>query len=67
MRFLRCSFPSFGDILAIRYEGPKGGPSMQEVLNLTSALIGQGLGDSVDLNADGCFFGGNWVMRRMSR
>jgi dihydroxy-acid dehydratase len=51
-----------GDVLVIRYEGPKGGPGMQEMLAPTSALIGQGLGDSVGLITDGRFSGGTWGM-----
>jgi dihydroxy-acid dehydratase len=51
-----------GDVLVIRYEGPKGGPGMQEMLAPTSALIGQGLGDSVGLLTDGRFSGGTWGM-----
>ena len=51
-----------GDILVIRYEGPRGGPGMQEMLAPTSALIGQGLGDSVGLITDGRFSGGTWGM-----
>jgi dihydroxy-acid dehydratase len=47
-----------GDILVIRYEGPKGGPGMREMLAPTSALIGAGLGDSVGLITDGRFSGG---------
>jgi dihydroxy-acid dehydratase len=47
-----------GDILVIRYEGPKGGPGMREMLAPTSALIGAGLGDSVCLITDGRFSGG---------
>jgi len=46
----------------IRYEGPKGGPGMQEMLAPTSALIGQGLGESVGLITDGRFSGGTWGM-----
>jgi len=49
-----------GDIVVIRYEGPKGGPGMQEMLAPTSALIGQGLGESVGLITDGRFSGGTW-------
>ena len=48
--------------LVIRYEGPKGGPGMQEMLAPTSALIGQGLGESVGLITDGRFSGGTWGM-----
>ena len=51
-----------GDVLVIRYEGPRGGPGMQEMLAPTSALIGQGLGDSVGLLTDGRFSGGTWGM-----
>jgi len=51
-----------GDVMVIRYEGPKGGPGMQEMLAPTSALIGQGLGDSVGLITDGRFSGGTWGM-----
>ncbi|MGI8477982.1 MAG: dihydroxy-acid dehydratase [Thermomicrobiales bacterium] len=46
-----------GDVLVIRYEGPKGGPGMQEMLAITAALIGQGLGGSVALMTDGRFSG----------
>ena len=46
-----------GDIVVIRYEGPRGGPGMREMLAVTSALIGQGLGDSVALITDGRFSG----------
>ncbi len=48
---------SEGDIVIIRYEGPKGGPGMREMLAVTGALIGQGLGDSVALVTDGRFSG----------
>jgi len=51
-----------GDILIIRYEGPKGGPGMREMLAPTSALIGAGLGDSVGLITDGRFSGGTYGM-----
>jgi dihydroxy-acid dehydratase len=51
-----------GDVMVIRYEGPKGGPGMQEMLAPTSALIGQGLGESVGLVTDGRFSGGTWGM-----
>ena len=47
-----------GDIVVIRYEGPKGGPGMREMLSPTSAIIGKGLGDSVGLITDGRFSGG---------
>ena len=46
-----------GDVVVIRYEGPKGGPGMREMLGVTAALIGQGLGDSVALVTDGRFSG----------
>jgi dihydroxy-acid dehydratase len=49
-----------GDVMVIRYEGPKGGPGMREMLAPTSALIGQGLGESVGLITDGRFSGGTW-------
>ena len=51
-----------GDVVVIRYEGPKGGPGMQEMLAPTSALTGQGLGDSVGLITDGRFSGATWGM-----
>jgi dihydroxy-acid dehydratase len=51
-----------GDVIVIRYEGPQGGPGMQEMLAPTSALIGQGLGESVGLITDGRFSGGTWGM-----
>ena len=51
-----------GDVIVIRYEGPKGGPGMQEMLAPTSALIGQGLGEPVGLLTDGRFSGGTWGM-----
>ncbi len=48
-----------GDIVVIRYEGPKGGPGMPEMLSPTSAIMGRGLGDSVALITDGRFSGGS--------
>ncbi|MBE9077126.1 dihydroxy-acid dehydratase [Romeria aff. gracilis LEGE 07310] len=51
-----------GDILVVRYEGPKGGPGMREMLAPTSAIIGAGLGDSVGLITDGRFSGGTYGM-----
>jgi dihydroxy-acid dehydratase len=51
-----------GDIVVIRYEGPKGGPGMREMLAPTGALVGQGLGESVGLITDGRFSGGTWGM-----
>ncbi|MBD2033971.1 dihydroxy-acid dehydratase [Leptolyngbya sp. FACHB-321] len=53
---------SAGDILVIRYEGPKGGPGMREMLAPTSAIIGAGLGDTVGLITDGRFSGGTYGM-----
>ena len=46
-----------GDVVVIRYEGPKGGPGMREMLAVTAALVGAGLGDSVALLTDGRFSG----------
>ena len=51
-----------GDVIVIRYEGPKGGPGMREMLAPTSALIGAGLGDSVGLITDGRFSGATYGM-----
>jgi len=51
-----------GDVVVIRYEGPKGGPGMREMLSPTAALVGQGLGDSVGLVTDGRFSGGTYGM-----
>ncbi|AVZ31161.1 dihydroxy-acid dehydratase [Nodularia spumigena CS-584] len=51
-----------GDVLIIRYEGPKGGPGMREMLAPTSAIIGAGLGDAVGLITDGRFSGGTYGM-----
>lgn len=53
---------SAGDVVVIRYEGPKGGPGMREMLAPTSAIIGLGLGDSVGLITDGRFSGGTYGM-----
>ncbi len=47
-----------GDCVVVRYEGPKGGPGMQEMLSPTSAIMGMGLGDKVALITDGRFSGG---------
>jgi len=47
-----------GDVVVIRYEGPKGGPGMREMLAITAALVGQGLGEKVGLITDGRFSGG---------
>ena len=51
-----------GDIMVLRYLGPKGGPGMPEMLAPTGALIGQGLGETVGLITDGRFSGGTWGM-----
>ncbi|MBK1987823.1 dihydroxy-acid dehydratase [Sphaerospermopsis aphanizomenoides BCCUSP55] len=51
-----------GDVIIIRYEGPKGGPGMREMLAPTSAIIGAGLGDAVGLITDGRFSGGTYGM-----
>jgi len=51
-----------GDVVVIRYEGPKGGPGMREMLSPTSAIIGEGLGESVGLITDGRFSGGTYGM-----
>jgi dihydroxy-acid dehydratase len=48
-----------GDVVVIRYEGPAGGPGMREMLAVTAALVGAGLGDSVALLTDGRFSGGS--------
>jgi len=51
-----------GDVLVIRYEGPKGGPGMREMLSPTAALVGKGFGETVGLITDGRFSGGTWGM-----
>ena len=51
-----------GDVLVIRYIGPRGGPGMPEMLAPTSAIIGKGLGESVGFITDGRFSGGTWGM-----
>ncbi len=51
-----------GDVIVIRFEGPKGGPGMREMLSPTSAIIGKGLGESVGLITDGRFSGGTYGM-----
>ena len=60
MRAIMAKKIKAGDVIVIRYEGPKGGPGMQEMLAPTSALIGQGLGEAVGLLTDGRFSGGTW-------
>jgi dihydroxy-acid dehydratase len=62
MEAIMASKIKAGDIVIIRYEGPKGGPGMREMLAPTSALVGQGLGESVGLITDGRFSGGTWGM-----
>ena len=47
-----------GDVVVLRYEGPVGGPGMQEMLSVTAAIVGEGLGESVALLTDGRFSGG---------
>ncbi len=60
-----------GDVVVIRYEGPKGGPGMREMLSPTSAIAGAGLADKVALITDGRFSGGSrvswWVTSRRKR
>jgi dihydroxy-acid dehydratase len=51
-----------GDVVVLRYLGPRGAPGMPEMLAPTSALVGQGLGESVGLITDGRFSGGTWGM-----
>ncbi|MFM7142918.1 MAG: dihydroxy-acid dehydratase, partial [Alphaproteobacteria bacterium] len=51
-----------GEVVVIRYEGPRGGPGMREMLAPTSAIIGQGLGDKVGMVTDGRFSGGTYGM-----
>jgi dihydroxy-acid dehydratase len=51
-----------GDVVVIRYEGPRGGPGMREMLGVTAAIVGQGLGDSVALVTDGRFSGATYGM-----
>src|SRR5260370_5460116 len=46
-----------GDVVVIRYEGPRGGPGMREMLGVTAAIVGEGLGESVALLTDGRFSG----------
>lgn len=58
---LACKIQA-GDVIIVRYEGPKGGPGMREMLAPTSAIIGAGLGDSVGLITDGRFSGGTYGM-----
>ncbi|MGC2166444.1 MAG: dihydroxy-acid dehydratase [Gallionella sp.] len=62
MEAILASKINAGDVIIIRYEGPKGGPGMREMLSPTSAIIGAGLGDSVGLITDGRFSGGTYGM-----
>jgi dihydroxy-acid dehydratase len=55
---VRAQRVKHGDVVVIRYEGPVGGPGMQEMLSVTAALVGEGLGESVALMTDGRFSGG---------
>ena len=57
MQAINDGFIEEGDVVVIRYEGPKGGPGMREMLNPTSAIMGRGLGNSVALITDGRFSG----------
>jgi hypothetical protein len=50
-----------GDVVVIRYEGPKGGPGMREMLGVTAAIVGEGMGESVALMTDGRFSGATRV------
>ena len=56
-----------GDVIIIRYEGPKGGPGMPEMLTPTSAIMGAGLGNDVALITDGRFSGGSARLHRRPR
>ena len=57
-----------GDVIVIRYEGPKGGPGMREMLSTTAAIYGQGMGDKVALITDGRFSGRDaWFLCRPCR
>ena len=57
MRAVMSKSIQAGDVLVIRYEGPRGGPGMREMLGVTGALVGEGLGDSVGLLTEGRFSG----------
>ena len=57
MEAINNGFITDGDVVVIRYEGPKGGPGMREMLNPTSAIMGRGLGSTVALITDGRFSG----------
>ena len=60
MQAVMSDLVAAGDVVVIRYEGPKGGPGMREMLSPTSAIIGKGLGDSVGLITDGRFSGATY-------
>jgi dihydroxy-acid dehydratase len=62
MAAIMASKITHGDVVIIRYEGPRGGPGMREMLSPTSALVGQGFGETVGLITDGRFSGGTWGM-----
>ena len=62
LRAILAGLIKAGDVIVIRYEGPKGGPGMREMLAPTSAIIGAGLGDAVGLITDGRFSGGTYGM-----
>ena len=57
MQRLRTELSSRGDVVVIRYEGPAGGPGMREMLGVTAAIVGAGLGEDVALMTDGRFSG----------
>ncbi len=57
--WLKSNIPAGGDVVVIRYEGPKGGPGMREMLSPTGAIVGKGLGSAVALITDGRFSGGS--------
>ena len=57
---VRCGDIKAGDVVVIRYEGPQGGPGMREMLSVTGAIVGAGLGDSVALLTDGRFSGATY-------
>ena len=57
MNAVQAGYITENDVVVIRYEGPKGGPGMREMLGVTAALVGQGLGETVALLTDGRFSG----------
>ena len=62
MEALMADKINHGDVIVLRYEGPKGGPGMREMLAPTAALVGKGFGETVGLITDGRFSGGTWGM-----